>query len=147
REVAVAALGGFDDASERPLRFGARHPLSQLADVSGRRRDVVSRIGPAAEVDVLGEGPHHVFGAQAGRDLVLVAQVESRAAPQAPFGDPLLLDLFDAFALRGDAAVLALAPAAHLVELALELAAAIAVRLVLDALLEIFFVLALVDQR
>src|SRR6185436_7320947 len=112
------------------LGLSPGHPLAEEADIARRRR-LVAGVVPAAEVDVLGQGRDHILGPQAPRNLVLVAQVESRAAPQALLGDSLPLDFLEARPLDGDPAVLALAPLADLVELGLQLAPAIAIVLLL----------------
>src|SRR6185295_15796879 len=145
REAPVAALRGFDRAAERPLGIRPRHPFSQQADI-GRRRDITSGVGPAAEVDVLGQRRDHVFGTQPRWDGARVAQVEPRAAAQPLLGDPLPLDLLDALPLHRDTPVFSLAPRADLVQLALQPAPAIAIVFLLDALLEVLFALALVGE-
>src|SRR3989440_6539745 len=152
RHLGRRALRRFDGAAERTLRVAARHPFAQHRDVA-RRRGPLSRWadlgseGLAREVDVLGERRHHIVGTHAGRHAIVVADVEARPALEALLRDPLLLLLLRPLALDVDAAVLALAPFAQLVEIALQLAPAVAIGLFLHALLETLLALALVHVR
>src|SRR5206468_7364371 len=106
----------------------------------------VLRRGAVRKVDVFRQRRHQIVGPQACRNGVRISHVEARPAAQPLFRNAFLLALLGAGALGVDAPVLALATRAQIVELVLELTSAPRVAFLLDAPLELFFAVTLLDR-
>src|SRR5205085_1362810 len=133
--TAVAALRHLRRPAVEILGFRARHAFARQRRLVRRRTWGIVERGvrrDVGEVDVLGERRHHVVGTDAIGNAAVVAKIEARSAVQAALGQPRDLLVLGALALDRDAVVLALAAFTQLVELALEMPAAIAIVLVLD---------------